>query len=200
MNKLSLPDFIQNLVDSFTKLPGIGPKSALRYVLDMSTWPQGEIRRFAENLNGLLSLKRCEECGLFCDKMLCEICLEEHRAEGPICVVEGISECLAIERSGQYAGLYHLLGGVLNPLMGVGPEDLSCQKLVERVKKLDIDEVILALGPSVEGDATCAYLRQILPDHINVCRIGFGVPIGSNLEYLDAMTISKALENRKSLA
>jgi recombination protein RecR len=111
--------------------------------------------------------------------------------------VENVSDLMAIERSGQFKGLYHILGGVLNPLLGVGPEQLRLDELEEKIKRREIAEIILAVNPSVEGDATCAYIRSLIDESVKVERIGFGVPIGGSLEYLDSMTISKALENRK---
>ena len=112
-----------------------------------------------------------------------------------ICVVESLSDCLAIERAQQFKGTYHILGGVINPLLGIGPDELQIDKLVNRVLEEEVEEVVLALNPSVEGDATCSYLKQVLPEGPSVERIGFGVPIGSHLEYLDSMTINKAFEN-----
>ena len=115
-----------------------------------------------------------------------------------MCVVESINDLMAIERSNEYSGIYHVLGGVLNPLLGIGPEQLGIQKIVDRVEQYEIKTVVLAVNPSVEGDATCSYIKQLLKD-VHVDRIGFGVPIGGSLEYLDPLTISKALENRKRL-
>jgi recombination protein RecR len=114
-------------------------------------------------------------------------------------VVEDVSDYLALERSGKYQGLYYVLGGVINPLLGVGPEQLRLDLLTARIKEAAVEDVILAINPSVEGDATCAYLRQILPSTVNVDRIGFGMPMGGHLEHLDALTIWQALENRKRL-
>jgi recombination protein RecR len=111
--------------------------------------------------------------------------------------VENASDLLAIEKSGTFKGVYHILGGVLNPLLGVGPDELKMDELREKIIKKEIQEIILAINPSVEGDATCSYLKSILPQTVQVDRIGFGVPIGGSLEYLDPMTITKALENRK---
>ena len=116
-----------------------------------------------------------------------------------MCIVESISDCMAIEKSGQYRGVYHILGGVLNPLLGVGPDELSIDHLMKRIADEEIREIILAINPSVEGDATCSYIRQLVGSTIAVERIGFGIPMGGSLEYLDAMTIGKAIENRKKM-
>ena len=135
---------------------------------------------------------------MFADEDLCSICADESRqGSGSLCVVENASDLMAIEKSGNFHGVYHILGGVLNPLLGVGPDELRLDDLAEKIKTKLTQEVILAVNPSVEGDATCSYIKSILADSVQVERIGFGVPIGGSLEYLDPMTITKALENRK---
>ncbi|MBA2404416.1 MAG: recombination protein RecR [Bdellovibrionales bacterium] len=135
---------------------------------------------------------------MFADENLCSICQNESRQSiAYLCVVENASDLMAIEKSGTFKGVYHILGGVLNPLLGVGPDELKMDQLREKIIKKEIREIILAVNPSVEGDATCSYLKSILPGSVQVDRIGFGVPIGGSLEYLDPMTITKALENRK---
>jgi recombination protein RecR len=183
----------------FSKLPGVGEKTALRQVMAMTKWSAEDILEFSRSVQSLNSLRFCSECGMFCEENLCEVCLREDRkTNGTICVIENISDLMAIEKSNTFSGLYHILGGVLNPLAGVGPDQLKINTLIERVKKYDIKTLVLAINPSVEGDATCAYLNQLLPDVI-VERIGFGIPIGGSLEFLDPLTISKALENRKLL-
>lgn len=135
---------------------------------------------------------------MFADEDLCSICSDEDRqANKSLCIIENASDLMAIEKSGNFKGVYHILGGVLNPLLGVGPDELKMDELKSRILEKDIKEVILAINPSVEGDATCSYFKTLLPDSVQVERIGFGVPIGGSLEYLDPMTITKALENRK---
>ena len=128
------------------------------------------------------------------------MCSDEFRKkEKLICVIEGFNDYMAIENSGQFEGQYHCLGGVLNPLLGVGPDDLEIESLVRRVKEEKIENIILAINPSLEGQATCAYLNEILSDHSKVERIGFGMPIGGSLEFLDAQTISTAIANKKEM-
>ena len=137
---------------------------------------------------------------MFSDEDQCSVCLDNSRGlDGTICVVESITDCMAIERSNQFKGKYHVLGGVLNPLMGIGPDELSIDKLVSRVKEDGITSLILAVNPSVEGDATCSYIKQVIPESVAADRIGFGIPMGGSLEYLDSMTITKALENRRKM-
>ena len=195
-----LPKILQDAIGQFSKLPGVGEKTATRQILLMSNWPYQEIVNFSLAMKELTELRKCQECGMFADGDKCHVCLSPERAlTRSICVVEDIVDCMAIQKSEQFNGLYHVLGGVLNPLLGIGPDELFLDQLIQRVKKLDIAEVILALNPSVEGDATCSYLKQVLPNEIKVERIGFGIPIGGSLEYLDSMTISKALENKKMM-
>ncbi|MBF0206043.1 MAG: recombination protein RecR, partial [Oligoflexia bacterium] len=139
-------------------------------------------------------------CGFICESDRCELCPSDDRAiSGVVCVVETVADCLAVEKSGEYRGLYHILGGVLNPLQQIGPNQLTIDKLLLRIKEREVKTVLLALNPSVEGDVTCSYIREIIPQGVIVERIGLGVPIGGSLEYMDVLTIHKALENRKLL-
>lgn len=194
-----LPQSIEDAVKSFSKISGVGEKTALRQVMSMIKWYESDLQDFAKSVANLVNIKSCNECGLYTDDDICHICSVSDRTEsGVLCVVESISDLIAIERSGDFTGVYHVLGGVLNPLMGIGPDQLKIDKLVERVQRFGTETVILAVNPSVEGDATCSYIKQLLKD-IHVERIGFGVPIGGSLEYLDPLTITKALENRKRL-
>lgn len=196
-----IPEDIKKVIEFFSKLPGVGEKTALRQTLVLTHWDQKRICEFGESLKKLAQIKKCVECGMFAesDSDLCSICADEQRGlTKSLCVVENITDCMAIEKSGSYHGLFHVLGGVLNPLMGIGPDELGLDKLNERVQDKKIENVILAINPSVEGDATCNYLKQIFPSTTKIERIGFGIPMGGNLEYLDSLTILKALENRKS--
>lgn len=196
---VELPESIKQAVRSFSRLPGVGEKTALRQVMSMISWGAGELAEFSKAMRDLTDVKRCNECGLYSDNDICDICLSESRkSESIICVVENISDLLAIERSGTFHGIYHVLGGVLNPLMGIGPDELKLGRLIERVNKYSVSTLILAVNPSVEGDATCSYINQLLKD-VHVERIGFGIPMGGSLEYLDPLTITKALENRKRI-
>lgn len=195
---IQLPEVIKDAVEALTRLPGVGEKTAFRMVMNMTNWKASELISVGSSLASLQHLKLCRECGMFADEDLCSICLDESRQNHKtLCVVENASDLMAIEKSGHFKGVYHILGGVLNPLLGVGPEELKLDELREKILSKEIGEVILAVNPSVEGDATCSYLKTLLPDSIQVERIGFGVPIGGSLEYLDPMTITKALENRK---
>jgi recombination protein RecR len=195
---IQLPEVIKNAVEALTRLPGVGEKTAFRMVMNMTGWKAYELESVGNALNSLKNLHLCQECGMFADGQFCTICSDSNRQSlGTLCVVENASDLMAIEKSGNFKGVYHILGGVLNPLLGVGPDELKMDELKIRIIEKEIQEVILAINPSVEGDATCSYFKTLLPETIRVERIGFGVPIGGSLEYLDPMTITKALENRK---
>lgn len=195
---IQLPEVIKNAVEALTRLPGVGEKTAFRMVMNMTHWKPAELESVGAAVKNLQNLSLCEECGMFADDRTCSICADEDRRRArSLCVVENAGDLMAIEKSSHFRGTYHILGGVLNPLLGIGPDELRMDELKERIISNEIEDVILAINPSVEGDATCAYFKGILPDSIKVDRIGFGVPIGGSLEYLDPMTITKALENRK---
>lgn len=195
---MELPQKLQAAVDQLGKIPGVGSKTALRQVLSLVRWDKTRLFEFSEAFKELASIKQCETCGLYSDEEQCHICSKSKRVEqGCICVVENISDCIAIEKSQTFFGTYFILGGVLNPLLGIGPNELKLDRLFKRIDHEGVQSLILAINPSVEGDATCSYIRQKVEDHVSVERIGFGVPMGGSLEYLDSLTISKALENRK---
>ncbi len=197
---MELPEKLLKTVKQFSRLPGVGEKTALRQTLIMTKWQKEDLVNFAEAIKGLSELNHCEKCGMFCDEHICKICNDQNRFSSKmICVVENVTDCLAIERSGTFKGKFHILFGVLNPLLGVGPDEINLSKMFTRIEEEEIEEVILAINPSVEGDATCAYIKQVLPETMNIERIGFGIPMGGSLEFVDSLTISKALENRRHL-
>lgn len=197
---MELPEKLLKVVKQFSRLPGVGEKTALRQSLIMTKWNKEDLIGFAESIKNLADLESCEKCGMFCDENLCNVCTKPERTNAKtLCVVESVTDYLAIERGGDFKGKFHILFGVLNPLMGIGPDELKLDFLTNRVLTEEIEEVILAVNPSVEGDATCAYIKQMLPEKINVDRIGFGIPMGGSLEYVDSLTITKALENRRHL-
>lgn len=197
---MNYPEKITSTVEFFRRIPGVGEKTAFRQVLGLARWRADELLAFGKAMQELATLEYCSECGLFSEGELCDVCKRPERVrEGVICVVESLSDCLAVEKSGQFRGLYHVLGGVLNPLSGIGPDEIGIPRLVDRVKRLEIKSLILAINPSIEGDATSSYIRQALPENVSAERIGFGMPMGGSLEYLDSMTISKALENRRRI-
>ncbi len=195
---IQLPEVIKDAVEALTRLPGVGEKTAFRMVMNMTHWKPAELDSVGEAVINLKNLSLCKECGMFAEEDTCSVCADHNRRSSRIiCVVENAGDLMAIEKSGTFKGTYHILGGVLNPLLGIGPDELHMDELKDRVVENEVEAVILAINPSVEGDATCSYFKSLLPTSINVERIGFGVPIGGSLEYLDPMTITKALENRK---
>ena len=195
---LLLPEVFKNAVEALTRLPGVGERTAFRMVMSMTSWKQSELAMVGQSILALQDIKLCLDCGIFSDDDFCTVCADNQRQEvKQLCVIENASDLMAIEKSGNFKGTYHILGGVLNPLLGIGPDQLKLNQLATKVREREIKEIILAINPSVEGDATCSYLKSLFPESVRVERIGFGVPIGGSLEYLDPMTISKALENRR---
>lgn len=197
-----LPTELKTLIQSFTQLPSVGQRTGIRYAMNILQWPKERRREMAQRLLDLENLKNCSSCGVFIgqEEQQCTICQDHVRQSlSSLCVVENYQDYLAIERGHHFKGIYHLLGGVLNPLLGIGPEQLKIERLIERIKSEKIKYVLLALNSSMEGDATSAYLAEVLSGYCEVDRIGFGVPIGSHLEYLDSQTILSALENRKKI-
>jgi recombination protein RecR len=189
------PEKLLKLVRALAGLPGVGPKSAqkLGLFLVQNSAAAGEL---LDGLEGAGSLHPCKLCGNLAEAELCPICSDGERDHGLICVVETVNDLMAIERSGEYEGLYHVLGGALNPLEGVGPEQLNLEKLFERLK--DVREVILATGMTVEGEATSSYLAERLAAAgVRSTRLAYGLPVGGSLEYADEVTLARALENRR---
>lgn len=199
----ALPEPVQNLVDAFSRLPGIGPKTASRLTFYLLRAPEDLAQSLAQ---ALVSIKQdtalCEVCFNITkkDHPTCEVCSSEQRDRRVLCIVEEPLDVLAIEKTAGYNGLYHVLHGVLSPIEGIGPEDLKIKELYERLKENDFEEVILATNPSMEGDATAMYLHEhIAPIGIRVTRLARGLPVGGDLEYADQNTLLRALSGRQSL-
>ncbi|MBQ3276316.1 MAG: recombination protein RecR [Oscillospiraceae bacterium] len=195
------PAALENLIDGFASLPGIGRKSAQRLAFHVLSLPAEEAESFA---NAVLEAKRnvhtCPVCQNLTDGDLCPVCASETRDRTTVCVVSEPRDVLSIERSREYRGLYHVLHGALSPMNHVGPDDLRIRELLERVAQGEIREVIMATNPDTEGDATAMYISRLLrPFGVKVTRLGFGVPVGSNLEYADDATMLKALEGRREM-
>ena len=199
----NLPKPVQNLVDAFSRLPGIGPKTASRLTFYLLRAPDDISQSLAEALLGIKENTRlCEECYNITQKdtHICEICASDTRDQALLCIVEEPLDVLAIEKTAGYNGLYHVLHGVLSPIEGIGPEDLKVKELYERFEKNDFKEVILATNPSMEGDATAMYLHEKLsPLGIRVTRLALGLPVGGDLEYADQNTLLRALAGRQNL-
>jgi len=192
---------IEKLIDEFRRLPGIGPKSAQRLAYSILRRPREDAERLSQ---AILSVKEkilyCSRCNNFSDRDPCNYCNNTARSGETICVVEEPNDILAIERTREYHGQYHVLHGALSPINGVGPEDLMLKNLLERLREGNVREIILATNPNVEGEATAIYLAKLLkPIGVKVSRIALGVPVGSDLEFADEVTMSKALEHRHEL-
>ncbi len=189
---------LARLIDQFERLPGIGPRTAQRLALHLLNQPQEQIHQFADALLAARTqVGQCQTCFHLSADPECEICRNPERRSGVICVVADSRDLLALERTREFQGRYHVLGGLISPMDGIGPELLHVTELVQRITNEEISEVILALTPSVEGDTTSLYLGRLLKPFCSVSRIAYGLPMGSELEYADEVTLSRALEGRR---
>ncbi len=193
-----IPKSIEQAIEEFGKLPGIGNKSAERLTFYLLGKKNEDVERFGETIRKLKAgLRYCEICQNFSTEAMCGICSDSRRDASVLCVVEDPLDLIALEKANTYKGLYHVLHGVISPVDGVGPDDLKIAELVERVKKGGVKEIILALNPSLEGEATSAYiLRYLKPIDIKITRIARGIPMGGDLNYADSHTLKKAFEGR----
>lgn len=196
-----LPDSVQKLIDEFGKLPGIGPKSASRLTFYILTLPDQEAKSFGEALINLKkTLKYCENCFNITEDNPCEICRNPERDNSKIMIVEEPLDIVALEKTG-YKGKYHVLGGVISPIEGIGPENLRIKEILAKIKKDGCEEIILATDPSLEGEATSMYLAREIQKldikNLIVTRIARGLPVGGDLEYADEITLTRALEGRR---
>jgi recombination protein RecR len=189
---------LENAVNEFAKLPGIGKKTALRLALHTLKTPPEEVSLFSRAIVDLRNnVKYCQVCHTICDKDICDICDDPQRDASMICVVENIREVMSIENTGQFHGLYHVLGGIISPMDGIGPSDLQIASLIERVRKGGIAEIILALSATMEGDTTNFYIfRKLSGLNIKISIIACGVSIGDEIEYADEITLGKSILNR----
>ena len=192
---------IQRMVSELARLPGIGQKTAQRLAYHIVGLPLEEVHALAAALwQGRKAIRYCERCGNFSATELCAVCAEEKRQNGQICVVRDPRDVAAMERMHDYHGLYHVLHGTLSPMDGVGPNDIRIKELIARIGSEEVEEVILATNPDIEGEATATYIARILkPMGVKCTRIAHGVPVGSDLEYADEVTLSKAMEGRREL-
>jgi len=197
----AVPEAVTRLVDEFSRLPGIGPKTASRltyYLLRASTEQVMALGNAITQLKQRIRL--CSRCFNITEADPCPVCTDARRDTGIICVVEEPLDLLAIERVGGYHGLYHVLHGAISPVDGVGPDDLRIHELIERVRKEPVVEVILATNPSLEGEATAMYIqRQLLTTQVRITRLARGLPVGGDLEYADVITLARALEGRQAM-
>ncbi|MEJ2211921.1 MAG: recombination mediator RecR [Anaerolineae bacterium] len=195
------PEPVTRLIEAFAQLPGIGPKTASRLTFYLLRRPLEQTQALAE---ALVDLKQrivfCRECFNITEQNPCAICSDEKRDRSVLCVVEEALDVLAIERTGEYRGLYHVLHGAISPVEGIGPDELRINELMARLKREPVREVLLATNPNLEGEATAMYLaRLIQPLGLRVTRLARGLPVGGDLEYADAVTLSRALEGRQEM-
>ncbi|MEI8097070.1 MAG: recombination mediator RecR [Candidatus Moraniibacteriota bacterium] len=196
-----LPKSIQNLIDEFSRLPGIGPKTAERLAIHLLHSPHSRIKGLGDSvLNMKDGVEFCSVCWHLSDNPVCKICSDSMRMRDVVCVVEQVLDVVAIEKSGAFHGVYHVLHGVLSPIDGIGPENLKLYELEKRAKEGSIKEIILAVNPSVEGETTAMYITKMLKNHdIQVTRIARGLPVGGELGYADESTISRAMMGRMKM-
>ena len=191
---------LSKLISHFEKFPGIGPRTAQRLALFILKQPESSIRDFSKALlEAHSNVGHCKKCFNLTSEEECEICRNTERNQKIICVVAETKDLLALERSREFKGTYHVIGGLISPMDSISPELLEIRSLVERVNKSDIDEIILALTPSVEGDTTSLYIGKLLTPFTKVTRIAYGLPMGSELVYVDEVTLARALEGRTNL-
>lgn len=191
---------LQDLIDALGRLPGIGPKSAQRIAFYVLSRPKAEAELLAQALiDAKEKIRFCTKCGNIAQEELCPICRNPKRDQSVICVVEEAKDVGAIERTRSYHGLYHVLGGAIDPINGIGPEQLSLRELLSRLSGDTVQEIIIATNPNIEGEATATYLtRTISPLGLKVTRLASGLPVGGDLEYADEVTLGRALEGRRS--
>ncbi len=192
---------LARLVGEFEKLPGIGPKSAQRLAFYVMRLSKEEARSLSDAITEVKEkISYCKSCFNFADQDLCEICRDLRRSDTTLCVVADARDLIAMDRTGEFKGRYHVLGGVLAPMEGIGPDQLRIRELLARLADVEVGEIILAMNPSVEGDATAIYLSRLLkPLVTRVTRIAHGVPVGGDLDYADQATLIQALEGRREL-
>lgn len=193
---------VQNLIDELGRLPGVGPKSAQRIAFHILNADAADMARLANAISTVkTSVSFCEECGNVSETKLCTICRDERRDPSVLCVVEESKDVVAIERTRSFTGRYHVLGGAINPLAGMGPEQLRIRELVSRLADERIQEIILAMDPNLEGEATATYLsRMLVPLGVRLSRLASGLPVGGDLEYADEITLGRALEGRRVIS
>ncbi len=195
------PKSIAALIEHFQKFPSVGPKSAQRMAFYLLRMPLTEVEKFAQSMiDAKENTKTCEICFNLSSTSPCEICSSPQRDKSTICVVAETKDLIAIEKTNEYRGLYHVLQGLISPMDGIGADDIRIKELLNRLTDEKVKEVILALSPSVEGEATSLYLTKLMkPFGIKISRIAFGLPVGADLEYADEITIAKAIEGRREL-
>lgn len=192
------PKKFENLILAFQNLPGVGRKTAERYAFETLNWEQKKKEEFVNALQVLIDgVDTCKVCGNLSDGDICSICSDQNRDHTLLCVVQSPKDILAIESIQEYKGVYHVLNGVINTSKGILPEDINIDSLVDRINKDEINEVILALDPTVEGETTSLYIEKLIGKDVLVTRLAYGIPMGGHLDYTDSLTLLKAFQGRK---
>ena len=196
-----LPNNLKNLIDNFKILPGIGSKTAERLAFSLLDFDKNSLTNFANSILDIRdNLVFCKKCGNIAEGELCSICLNENRDFSTIFVVEKAKDIILFEKVATYKGVYHVLNGVISPLDGIGPNEINISKLLERIEKESINEIIFALKPSIEGETTMQYIKKTLENkNVKVSKLATGVPIGTDIEYIDSLTLELAIDERKNM-
>lgn len=195
---MKYPETLNNLIECFKHLPGIGEKTAERLALSLLDTDDALIELFSKSLSNLkVNVKKCQKCFSYSENDICNICLDNNRSENILCVVENPKDVISIEKIGTFKGKYHVLDGLISPMNGKNPEDLNINALLDRIKNEKIEEVIFVLTPNIEGETTALYItKKINNPNIIISKIAHGVPLGANMDYIDSLTLEMALENR----
>ncbi|SMO93464.1 recombination mediator RecR [Melghirimyces algeriensis] len=198
---MNVPDPISKLIDGFMRLPGIGPKTAQRLAFFVLGMEEEDVMDLAKALvRAKRDLKKCQVCSNITDQSVCSVCRDKSRNRASICVVQDPRDVIAMERTREYHGLYHVLHGAISPMEGIGPDELSIPDLLKRLEDETVQELILATNPNIEGEATAMYIQRLVkPFGLKVTRIAHGLPVGGDLEYADEVTLTKALEGRREI-
>lgn len=199
---MNYPKSLKNLIECYKKLPGIGEKSAERMALATLNLEQENLDLFSKSIKEVkVNTKRCIICNNFSEEELCGVCSDDARNKKVVCVVEEPKNVILFEKLGSFDGVYHVLDGLISPLDGITPEQIKIDLLIERIKKENIEEIIFALKPSIEGETTILYIKKLLEDkNIVISKIAHGVPMGAEMDYLDSLTLEMALEDRKKIS
>ena len=198
---MNYPDSLKLLIDSFKKLPSIGEKTAERLSFAVMNMSEEDINSFSKAIVDVkLKIKKCSICGNITENEICDICSDSSRDSDIICVVEDSKNIISLEKMGSYRGKYHVLNGLISPMDGKGPDDIMLDSLLQRIKKENIKEIIIAVKPSIEGETTALYIKKIIDGmNIKVTRIASGIPIGADMDYVDPLTLERAMVDRKEL-
>ena len=198
---IKYPESLQKLIDSFKKFPGIGPKNAERLAFyTIMNLKKEDAMSFSNNIiNSIDNIKKCSICGMITENDICDICIDEDR-ENKLMIVEGVKDVMSFEKTNFYKGKYHILNGVISPLNGISGDDLKLDKLFDRIQNEKIEEVILATSSSMDGEMTAMYIKKLLEkSNVKIYRIGYGLPVGADIEYADDITLMRAIEGKKEM-